>query len=50
MLYTIAMVLLVLWLLGVVTGYTVGNFIYALLVIALILFVVGLMSGRRTIV
>jgi hypothetical protein len=50
MLYTIAMVLLVLWLLGVVTGYTVGNFIYALLVIALVLFVVGLLSGRRTIV
>ena len=50
MLYTIAMVLLVLWLLGIVTGYTIGNFIYALLVIALVLFVVGLISGRRTVV
>jgi Family of unknown function (DUF5670) len=50
MLYTLAVILLVLWLLGMVTGYTVGNFIYALLVIALVLFVVGLVSGRRTVV
>jgi hypothetical protein len=50
MLYTIAVVLLILWLLGMVSGYTLGNFIYALLVIALVLFVVGLVSGRRTIV
>jgi Family of unknown function (DUF5670) len=48
-LYTIAVILLVLWLLGMVSGYTLGNFIYILLVIALVLFVVGLISGRRTI-
>ena len=47
MLYTIAVVLLVLWLLGLVSGYTVGAFIHVLLVIALVLFVVGLISGRR---
>jgi Family of unknown function (DUF5670) len=49
MLFTIAAVLLVLWLLGLVSGYTLGNFIYVLLVIALVLFVVGLFTGRRTI-
>jgi uncharacterized membrane protein YjdF len=49
MLFTIAVILLVLWLLGIVSGYTLGNFIYVLLVIALVLFVVGLVSGRRTI-
>lgn len=47
MLYTIAVILLVLWLLGLVSGYTIGAFIHVLLVIALVLFVVGLMSGRR---
>jgi hypothetical protein len=50
MLYTLAVILLVLWLLGMVSGYTVGNFIYVLLVIAVVLFVVGLISGRRTVV
>jgi uncharacterized membrane protein YjdF len=49
MLYTIAVVLLILWLLGLVSGYTLGNFIYALLVIALVLFIVGAISGRRTV-
>jgi hypothetical protein len=49
MLYTLAVILLVLWLLGMVSGYTVGNFIYVLLVIAIVLFLVGLISGRRTI-
>ncbi len=49
MLFTIAAVLLVLWVLGLVSGYTVGNFIYLLLVAALVLFVVGLLSGRRTV-
>jgi hypothetical protein len=48
-LYTIAIVLLVLWLLGMISGYTVGNFIYILLVIAVVLFLVGLVGGRRTI-
>ena len=49
MLFTLAVILLVLWLLGMVSGYTVGNFIYLLLVIALVLFVVGLLSGRRAV-
>jgi hypothetical protein len=49
MLYTIAVILLVLWLLGLVTGYTVGAFIHVLLVIAIVLFLVGLITGRRTV-
>jgi hypothetical protein len=47
MLYTIAVILLVLWLLGLVSGYTIGAFIHVLLVIALVLFLVGLVSRRR---
>ena len=47
MLYTIAVILLVMWLLGLVTGYTIGAFIHVLLVIAIVLFLVGLLSGRR---
>jgi hypothetical protein len=47
MLYTIAVVLLVLWLLGLVSGYTIGAFIHVLLVMALVLFLVGFVSGRR---
>ena len=47
MLETIAIILLVLWLLGVVSGYTMGNFIYILLVIALVLVLVRIVSGRR---
>ena len=47
MLYTIAVILLVAWLLGFVGLYTVGSFIHVLLVIAIVLFVVGLLSGRR---
>jgi hypothetical protein len=49
MLYTIAVVLLVLWLLGLVSGYTIGAFIHVLLVIAVVLFLVGLVSGRRVV-
>jgi hypothetical protein len=49
MLYTIAVVLLVLWLLGFVSGYTIGAFIHVLLVIAVVLFLVGLVSGRRVV-
>lgn len=49
MLETIAIILLVLWLLGMVSGYTMGNFIYALLVIAIVLFLVRLISGRRVV-
>jgi uncharacterized protein DUF5670 len=47
MLETIAIILLVLWLLGMVSGYTLGNFIYILLVVAVVLFLVRLVSGRR---
>jgi hypothetical protein len=46
---TIAIILLVLWLLGVVSGYTLGNFIYVLLVIAIVLFLVRLVAGRRVV-
>lgn len=44
MLETIAIILIVLWLLGLVTGYTLGNFIYVLLVVAVILFLIRLFS------
>ncbi len=47
MLYTLAVILLVLWLLGLVTSYTLGGFIHILLVIALVMIVVNLVSGRR---
>lgn len=47
MLQTIAIILLVLWLLGLVTGTTLGGFIYVLLVIAVVLFLVRVISGRR---
>lgn len=49
MLYTIAVVLLVLWALGLVTSVTAGGFIHALLVIAIIMIVYRLISGRRII-
>ena len=47
MLYTIAVVLVILWLLGLVTSYTMGGFIHVLLVIALIVILVNFLSGRR---
>jgi hypothetical protein len=47
MLYTIAIVLLVLWLLGLVSSYTLGGFIHALLVIAVIVLIIQLVNGRR---
>ncbi|MCC2963177.1 MULTISPECIES: lmo0937 family membrane protein [unclassified Massilia] len=46
MLYTIAIVLIVLWLLGLVTSYTIGGFIHILLVVAVIMILVRLISGR----
>lgn len=49
MLYTIAVVLLILWLLGLVSGYTIGAFIHVLLVIAVVLLLVGVVSGRRVV-
>lgn len=47
MLYTIAVILLVLWLLGLVSGYTLGSFIHILLVVAVVMILVNLTSGRR---
>lgn len=47
MLYTIAVVLLILWLLGLVSSYTIGGFIHILLVIAVVMFLIGLIGGRR---
>jgi uncharacterized membrane protein YtjA (UPF0391 family) len=48
MLYTIAVILIVLWLLGLVTSYTMGGIIHILLVIAIIMILVNLIRGRRT--
>jgi hypothetical protein len=47
MLYTIAVVLLILWVLGLVSSYTIGGFIHVLLVIALVVLLLGFISGRR---
>jgi uncharacterized membrane protein YtjA (UPF0391 family) len=47
MLYTIAVVLIVLWLLGLVSSYTMGGFIHILLVLAIVMVLVNLISGRR---
>ena len=47
MLYTIAVVLLILWLLGLVTSYTVGGFIHVLLVIAIIVVLIRVIQGKR---
>ncbi len=49
MLWTIFVILLVLWLLGLVTSYTLGGFIHVLLVIAVIILIINLVSGRRRI-
>jgi hypothetical protein len=46
MLYTIAVVLLILWLLGMVTSYTIGGFIHILLVVAIIMVLLRLINGR----
>ena len=47
MLYTIAVVLIILWLLGVVGGYAIGGFIHILLVVAIIMVLVNFISGRK---
>jgi hypothetical protein len=47
MLYTLAVILIVLWLLGVVTSYTMGGFIHILLVVAVVIILVRLIQGRR---
>jgi hypothetical protein len=49
MLYTIAVVLLILWLLGLVSSYTIGGFIHVLLVIALVMILLRVISGRRVV-
>ncbi len=46
MLYTIAVILIILWLVGLITSYTIGGFIHLLLVIAIILILVNIISGR----
>ena len=47
MLWTLALILLVLWLLGIVTSYTAGGLIHILLVLALVVIVIRLFQGRR---
>lgn len=49
MLYTIALILVILWLLGLVGTFAIGQFVHVLLVIAIVLFVLGLLQGRRTV-
>ncbi|HKN22808.1 MAG TPA: lmo0937 family membrane protein [Terracidiphilus sp.] len=49
MLWTIFVILLVLWLLGVVSSYTLGGFIHILLVIALVVLLIQLITGRRAV-
>jgi len=48
MLYTIAVILIILWLLGMVSGYTIGSLIHILLVVALVMILVNFISGRKT--
>jgi uncharacterized membrane protein YtjA (UPF0391 family) len=48
MMYTFAVILLIAWLFGIVGTYTIGAFVHVLLVVAVVLFLVGLVSGRRT--
>ncbi|EGF33815.1 hypothetical protein IMCC9480_1981 [Oxalobacteraceae bacterium IMCC9480] len=47
MLYTIAVVLIILWLLGIVTSYTLGGFVHILLVIAIVVILLRIISGRK---
>ncbi len=50
MLWTIFVILLVLWLLGVVSSYTIGGFIHILLVLALVVLLINIIQGRRTVI
>ena len=50
MLSTIALILIVLWLLGMVSSYTMGGFIHILLVVAIVVFLVRVIQGRRPVV
>ena len=47
MLWTICVILMVLWVLGLVTSYTMGGLIHILLVIAIVMFLIGIIQGRR---
>ena len=47
MLYTIAVILVILWLLGLVSSYTMGGFIHILLVVAIVVILVNVISGRK---
>lgn len=47
MLYTIAVILIILWLLGMVTSFTMGGFIHILLIIAIVVILLRVISGRR---
>jgi hypothetical protein len=49
MLWTIFIILLVLWLLGLVTSYTMGGFIHVLIVIAVVVLIIQLIQGRRVV-
>ena len=49
MLWTLAVILIVLWALGLVSGYTLGSFIHVLLVVAVILVLVRVIQGRRVV-
>ena len=48
MLWTVFVILLVLWLLGLVSSYTMGGFIHILLVIAIVVLIINLIQGRRS--
>jgi hypothetical protein len=50
MLYTIAVILLIAWLLGIVGTYTIGAFVHLLLVVAIVMILVGFITGRRPVV
>ncbi len=49
MLWTIAVIMIVLWLLGMVTSYTMGGFVHLLLVIAVVMVLVNIIQGRRAV-
>jgi Family of unknown function (DUF5670) len=49
LLWTLAVILLVLWLLGLVTSYTLGGFIHVLLVVALVVVLIRVIQGRRSV-
>lgn len=49
MLYTLAVILIVLWLLGLISSYTMGGFVHVLLVVAIVLVLVRVISGRKAI-